>query len=120
MLAIQEGTQIMDMGYDMFDDLGDEARELINGCIANEDLRKELTSIRNYQSSKLEDKINKEFVKGLQQLGITIFGKTVRKAKVYILDFVEQHPELMDEDPEKCLMKIIYYFAYCYHNNKPL
>ena len=59
-------------------------------------------------------------VKRLKTLGIQAFGKTVKEAKVYMLEFLDRHPELRDEDPEQCLMKIIYYFAYCGHNDLPI
>ena len=120
MLAIQEGTQIMEMEYEMFDELDQGAKELIEGCIENPNLRQEFKAIIDYQRTKLEEVIDKKLLKTMKGLGITCFGRTVKEAKVYILEFVDQHPELRDENPQRCLYKILYYFAYCYHNNQPI
>ena len=61
----------MDMEYDMFEVLSQEAKEIIEECVGNPDRCQEIQSIINYQRTRLEDVIDKKLLKTIKLSKIT-------------------------------------------------
>ena len=92
-------------------------RVVIEQVARNPALRETLRSINEFSKRAVEAAVNKKVVDEFLNLGITAFGTKVKDAKVYILDFLNRHPELKDGSADICFSKIVYYFAFCTQNN---
>ena len=88
-----------------------EEKSLIKACAYKPEIRNNLHSIVGYSKSKMQQAINKQVMMALNDYGITQFGKTASAAKVLITSFLEEFPELKDENTDKCFTKIVYFFS---------
>ena len=88
-----------------------EEKTLIQACAYRPEIRNNLRSIVGYSRSKMQQAITKNVISALNDYGVTQFGKTASGAKVMITSFLEEIPELKDENTEKCLTKIVYFFS---------
>ena len=122
MLVEQESTQmnITNATSEAFSPYLTQAdKVLIEETIQNPELRDTLQSITHAQKTVIEESITKTVVKMFLNWGIDRFGSKVKEVKIYLTNFIEQHPEVKDADPKKCFIKVVYYLTYCYLNGIP-
>ena len=89
----------------------DVEKSVIKACAFKPEIRSVLHSIDGYSKSRVQQAINKQVITALNNYGVTQFGKVASTAKVLITSFLEDYPELKDENPEKCFTKIVYFFS---------
>ena len=118
-LAQNEVPKVAVVPMEFFNRLSREEKITIEEAARNKNFRESIRSIIGYSKLRVEHAINKQVVQEFISLGIVCFGTTVKAAKIHLIDFLERHVELRDEDPEKCFWKVAYYFSYCFRNNLP-
>ena len=93
--------------------LTEEEKTLIEESISNPQLRETMRSITGYQKTAVRTNITKKVVDQFLKNGITKFGKTIDSFRVRILEYLDQYVELRDENPQRCLMKVLYHCVQC-------
>ena len=71
-----------------------------------------MASIMGYGKTRLVAAIDSSVVQQFKNCGVTIFGDSVKDAKVLIPRWLEDHPACKDADPIRCFNKILYWLAY--------
>ena len=91
--------------------ISDVEKCLIKACAFKPEIRSVLKTIDGYSKSRLQQAVTRQVMNTLNEYGVTQFGTTASTAKVLITSFLEEYPELKDENPEKCFTKIVYFFS---------
>ena len=71
-----------------------------------------MENIMGYGKTKLVAAIDSAVVRHFKNCGVSIFGDSVKDAKVLIPRFLDEHPACKDSDPTRCFNKILYWLAY--------
>ena len=91
--------------------ISESEKSLIKACAFKPEIRSVLQSIDGYSKTRVQQAITKQVMTVLNEYGVTQFGKVASTAKILITSFLDDYPELKDENPEKCLTKIVYFFS---------
>ena len=93
--------------------LTEEEKALIEESIKNPQLRETMRSITNYQKTGVRASITKKVVDEFLNNGVKQFGTTVESFRIHVLEYLEHFVELRDENPQKCIMKVLWHCVQC-------
>ena len=97
-----------------------EEKKMIEDSVINPALREVMRSIADYQKTAVRTSITKKVVDQFLKNGITQFGSTIETFRIRVLEYLDHYVELRDEDPQRCLMKVLYQCIQCkIHNVNP-
>ena len=91
--------------------ISESEKSVIKACAFKPEIRSVLQAIDGYSKTKMQQAVTKQVMTALNDYGVTQFGKVASSAKILITSFLEDYPELKDENPEKCFTKIVYFFS---------
>ena len=93
--------------------LTQEEKILIEQSIKNPKLRETMRSITNYQKTAVRAIITKKVVDEFLNNGVMQFGNTVESFRIHVLEYLDHFVELRDENPQKCIMKVLWHCIQC-------